>query len=69
MCRVLEEMRKDERIECALEMHADGMPYEKVAKKSTDMQLKCQYLSEINDGRGIVFATGTPISNTMCVRP
>ena len=32
------------------------------AKKSTDMQLKCQYLSEINDGRGIVFATGTPIS-------
>ena len=35
-------------------------------KKSTDMQLKCQYLSEINDGRGIVFATGTPISNTMC---
>lgn len=39
------------------------------AKKSTDMQLKCQYLSEINHGRGIVFATGTPISNTMCVRP
>lgn len=36
------------------------------AKKSMDMQLKCQYLSEINDGRGIVFATGTPISNTMC---
>ena len=36
------------------------------AKKSTDMQLKCQYLSEINHGRGIVFATGTPISNTMC---
>jgi DNA methylase len=39
------------------------------AQKSTDMQLKCQYLSEINNGRGIVFATGTPISNTMCVRP
>jgi N12 class adenine-specific DNA methylase len=36
------------------------------AQKSTDMQLKCQYLSEINNGRGIVFATGTPISNTMC---
>lgn len=35
------------------------------AQKSTDMQLKCQYLSEINNGRGIVFATGTPISNTM----
>ena len=36
------------------------------AKKATDMQLKCQYISEINNGRGIVFATGTPISNTMC---
>ena len=36
------------------------------AKKSTDMQLKCQYLTELNNGRGIVFATGTPISNTMC---
>ncbi|MFR1223495.1 helicase-related protein [Eubacterium sp.] len=36
------------------------------AKKSTDMQLKCQYINEINPGRGIVFATGTPISNTMC---
>lgn len=35
------------------------------AKKATDMQLKCQYISEMNDGRGIVFATGTPISNTM----
>ena len=35
------------------------------AQKSTDMQLKCQYISEMNDGRGIVFATGTPISNTM----
>ena len=30
------------------------------------MQLKCQYINEINPGRGIVFATGTPISNTMC---
>ncbi len=36
------------------------------AKKSMDMQMKCQYLTEINNGRGIVFATGTPISNTMC---
>ena len=36
------------------------------AKKATDMQLKCQYLAELNGGRGIVFATGTPISNTMC---
>ena len=34
MCRAMEEMRKDERIECALEMLADGIPYEKVAKYS-----------------------------------
>ena len=34
MCRAMEKMRKDERIECALEMLADGMPYEKVAKYS-----------------------------------
>ena len=36
------------------------------SKKATDMQMKCQYISELNGGRGIVFATGTPISNTMC---
>lgn len=36
------------------------------SQKAMDMQLKCQYLTEINDGRGIVFATGTPVSNTMC---
>lgn len=36
------------------------------SQKATDMQLKCQYLTEMNGGRGIVFATGTPVSNTMC---
>ena len=36
------------------------------AKKCTDMEMKCQYLTELNGSRGIVFATGTPISNTMC---
>jgi N12 class adenine-specific DNA methylase len=36
------------------------------SQKAMDMYLKCQYLNEINDGRGIVFATGTPVSNTMC---
>ena len=37
------------------------------AKKTTDMYEKCQYLNEINGGRcGIVYATGTPISNSMC---
>lgn len=35
------------------------------AKKAMDMLLKCQYINEINNGRGVVFATGTPISNSM----
>lgn len=33
------------------------------AQKSSDMFAKCQYLNEITNGRGVVFATGTPISN------
>jgi len=37
------------------------------AKKSTDMNLKCAYINERNNGpRGVVFSTGTPVSNTMC---
>ena len=35
------------------------------AQKSSDMFAKCRYLDEITHGRGIVFATGTPISNSM----
>ena len=35
------------------------------AQKSSDMFAKCRYLDEITGGRGIVFATGTPISNSM----
>lgn len=35
------------------------------AQKSSDLFMKCRYLDEITDGRGIVFATGTPISNSM----
>ena len=35
------------------------------AKKSSDLFLKCRYLDELTDGHGVVFATGTPISNTM----
>ena len=35
------------------------------AQKSNDMFLKCRYIDEITDGKGIVFATGTPISNSM----
>ena len=35
------------------------------AQKSSDMFLKCQYLDHLTGGKGIVFATGTPISNSM----
>ena len=36
------------------------------AQKSADMMLKCRYLDEVTGGRGITFATGTPVSNSMC---
>ena len=42
------------------------------AQKSVDLFMKCRYLDELTGGRGIVFATGTPISNSMTemyVRP
>ena len=39
------------------------------ALKSSDMFMKCRYLDEMTGGRGVVFATGTPISNSMTVRP
>ena len=35
------------------------------AQKSSDLFMKCRYLDEITGGRGIIFATGTPISNSM----
>ena len=35
------------------------------AQKSSDLYMKCRYLDEITGGRGIVFATGTPVSNSM----
>ena len=35
------------------------------AQKSSDLFMKCRYLDEITGGRGTVFATGTPISNSM----
>ena len=34
-------------------------------QKSSDLFMKCQYLDEITGGRGVIFATGTPISNSM----
>ena len=35
------------------------------AQKSSDLFMKCRYLDEITDNRGTVFATGTPVSNSM----
>ena len=35
------------------------------AQRSSDMFMKCQYLDEVTSGRGIVFASGTPVSNSM----
>lgn len=35
------------------------------AQKSSDMFQKCQYMDEITGGKGIIFATGTPVSNSM----
>lgn len=36
------------------------------SQKAMDLYLKCKYIRELNGNRGIIFATGTPISNTMC---
>ncbi|WP_353095689.1 SNF2-related protein [Tissierella praeacuta] len=35
------------------------------AQKSSDMFMKCRYMDELTGGKGIVFATGTPVSNSM----
>ena len=35
------------------------------SQRAFDMLLKCQYLQEVNNGRGVIFATGTPISNSL----
>ena len=35
------------------------------AQKSSDMYLKCRYIDEMTDSKGVVFATGTPVSNSM----
>ena len=35
------------------------------SQRAMDLYMKCQYLDEITGGKGIVFATGTPISNSM----
>lgn len=35
------------------------------SKKAFDMRMKCRYINEISGGKGLAFATGTPVSNTM----
>src|SRR5699024_11095423 len=35
------------------------------AQKSSDMFFKCRYMDELTGGKGIIFATGTPVSNSM----
>jgi len=35
------------------------------AQRASDMYAKCRYMDELTEGRGIIFATGTPISNSV----
>ena len=35
------------------------------AQKSSDLYMKCRYLDELTGGKGVIFATGTPVSNSM----
>ena len=46
-------------------MHNVGGITQTEAQKSSDLYMKCRYMDELTGGRGIIFATGTPISNTM----
>ena len=46
-------------------MHNVGGIAQTEAQKSSDLFMKCQYLNEITGGKGTVFATGTPVSNSM----
>ena len=46
-------------------MHNVGGIAQTDAQKSSDLYMKCRYLDEITGGRGTVFATGTPVSNSM----
>ena len=34
------------------------------AQKSSDMYMKCRYLDEVTGGKGVIFSTGTPVSNS-----
>ena len=46
-------------------MHNVGGISQTDAQKRSDLYMKCRYMDEITDGRGVVFATGTPVSNSM----
>jgi N12 class adenine-specific DNA methylase len=35
------------------------------AQKSSDLFMKCRYMDELTENRGVIFATGTPVSNSM----
>ncbi|MDD4510631.1 MAG: SNF2-related protein, partial [Oscillospiraceae bacterium] len=50
---------------CYTKMRNVGGVAQTEAQKSSDLFMKCRYLDELTGGRGIVFATGTPISNSM----
>ena len=39
------------------------------SQRAMDMHQKCQYINEISGGKGVVYLTGTPVSNSMAVRP
>ena len=49
----------------ATKMRSVGGIAQTEAQKSSDLFMKCQYLDEITGNRGVIFATGTPISNSM----
>ena len=46
-------------------MHNVGGIAQTEAQKSSDLFMKCRFLDELTDGKGVIFATGTPISNSM----
>ena len=48
---------------------AEGESTIRGISESEDMLAKCEYLNEKTDYHGVCFATGTPVSNSMTVRP
>lgn len=42
-----------------------GLSTSEAQRKRSDMFMKCRYLDEVTGGRGVVFASGTPVSNSM----